>query len=111
MIVPTARAARGRPVRAASEPLGLALGLGVERDAAETPVGDGDEQRPNRRVGDVVRDVEQPSRGGCVAELPVKRGGDGGHVSLLLSRRTPDEAAWRAASSLEFSASAICSYG
>src|SRR5215208_4396530 len=90
------------------ELLGLALWLRVERDPAEAAIGDGDEELADRRVGDVVRHVEQPFCSGGVTETAVESGGDG-HPSLLLSRRTPDEAAWRAASSLEFSASAIWS--
>ena len=75
---------------------------------AGAPVGGGNEQRPDRAVDDVVAGVEQASldRGG--AEAAVEIGGDG-HVILLRKRRTPEEAAWRAASGLESSAAAICS--
>ena len=66
-------------------------------------LGRGDEQRPDRRVGEVVDDVEQAGCGRGFAEALVQRGGDG-HCILLLSLRTPEEAAWRAASSLEPSA-------
>ena len=85
------------------EPFGLTLRLRVERDPAEAAVGRRDEQRSDRRVGEVVGDVEQAGGGRSLAEAPVQSGGDG-HCILLLSRRTPAEVAWRAASSLEPSA-------
>ena len=80
------------------ERLGLALRLRVVRDPAQAAIGRGDEQRPDRCLGEVVYDVEQPGRGRGFAEARVQRGGDG-HCILLLSLRTPEEAAWRAASS------------
>ena len=68
------------------------LGVRVVRDSAQAPIGRCYEQRPDRRVGEVVRDVEQPRRGRGLTEALVERGGDGNCI-LLLSLRTPDEAA------------------
>ena len=64
----------------------------VVRDPAQAPLGRRYEERPDRRVGEVIRDVEQPRGGRGLAEALVERGGDG-HCILLLSLRTPDEAA------------------
>ena len=53
-------------------------------------------------------DVEQPGRGGRVAKTAVELGGDlHASPSFLRSRRIPDEAAWRAASADEPSATPI----
>ena len=72
--------------------LDLLLWIGIEGDLAEAALGCGDEKRADRGVGQVVGDVEQ-GLGGCpVAEGEVGLGGNG-HVILLRSRRTPDEAA------------------
>src|SRR4051812_22152939 len=83
----------------------LLLALRPEPDAAEAAVGRGDEQVADRRADGVVADVDEPfaNRGG--PELRVELGCDG-HASLL-SLRTPEEAAARAASSEDPSASAI----
>ncbi len=84
----------------------VSLRLRVVGDPAQPAVGRGDEQRPDRRLGEVVCDVEETGSGCCLAEPRIESGGDG-HCILLLSRRTPDDAAWRAASSLEPSAAPI----
>ena len=76
----------------AGKALDLLLRIGIEGDLAEAALGRGDEKRADRGVGQVVGDVEQ-GLGGCpVAEGEVGLGGNG-HVILLRSRRTPDEAA------------------
>ena len=76
----------------AGKALDLLLRIGIEGDLAEAALGRGDEKRADRGVGQVVGDVEQ-GFGGCpVAEGEVGLGGNG-HVILLRSRRTPDEAA------------------
>ncbi len=106
------RAARPEHPRAetAREQLELPLGLGVEADPAEAGVGDGHEQPPDRRVEQVVRDVEQALGGRCVAEATVQVGRDAhSGIPFRRSRRTPEEAAWRAASALEPSAAPISS--
>ena len=77
------------------------------RDATEAAIGPGDRQLADRRVDHVVADVDETfaDRGGtetCV-ELVVD-----GHW-LLLSLRTPDDAAARAASSDEPRAAAMSS--
>jgi hypothetical protein len=87
---------------------GLGVAAAVERDAEQAPVGGRDEQRADGRVDDVVAGVEQARLDGGVAEAAVEIGGYG-HVILLRSRLTPEEAACRAASGLESSAAAICS--
>jgi len=74
--------------------------VGVERDLAEAAVARGDEERADRRVGEVEGSVDQPCLGGRLAETAVQLGRDG-HGSSFRSRRTPEEAAWRAASALE----------
>ena len=70
-----------RPVRRAQEHAGterrgerveLVLGLGIEGDAADAALAGGDEQRSDRRVGEVVGDVEQPGRGRFLAEALVE---------------------------------------
>ena len=68
-------------------------------------VGGRDEQLADRRVDDVVAHVDEPlaERGGAEAGVELRRDVHG----LLLSLRTPDDAAARAASSDEPSASPI----
>src|SRR5262249_14191416 len=90
------------------------LAEGVVRpvgDPAEAAVGDCDEQLSGRGVGQVVGDVEETFAVGDVAEAAVEIGRDGHLVSLLRRRRTPAEAAWRAASSEDPSAAPIAAYG
>ena len=94
------------------EPLELGLRLGVEVDAAEPELRDADEQRPDRRVVEhVVGDVELARGGRGRAEALVENGGDCGHRCSFSfrSRRTPAEAACRAACSFEPSAAPIVS--
>ena len=105
--------ARGRAQDARAErarqPLEVQLGIGVEEDAGEPAVGRGDEQRADRGVDDVEADVEEPL-GRC--GLRGSAGRDQARRSWILpvrSRRTPDEAAWRAASGVESSATAMSS--
>ena len=76
----------------AGQALDLVLRIGIEGDLAEAALGRGDEKRADRGVGQVVGDVEQVLGGSPVAEGEVGLGGNG-HVILLRSRRTPDEAA------------------
>jgi hypothetical protein len=64
-------------------------------------VGDGDEQPADGSVVQLVRDVEQALGGGGLAEAAVELGGNGLGSSFLRSRRTPDDAACRAASGEE----------
>jgi hypothetical protein len=90
----------------AGEALHLGLGVRIEGDLAEAALGRGDEERADRGVGQIVGDVEQVLRSRPVAEGKVGLGGNG-HVILLRSRRTPEEAAWRAAASEEPSAVAM----
>ena len=94
----------------AGEPFEVSLRLRVERDEADASLGRGDEQPADRRVRPVVGHVEKPLRGCGVAEAGIEFGGNG-HVSLLRSRRTPEEVACRAASSLEPSAAPMSAYG
>ena len=106
---------RGAQDTRAEEPreqLELRLRLRVEADAAEPALRDADEQRPDRRVVEnVVGHVEVARRGGSRAEAVVEDGGDCGHRCSFSfrSRRTPAEAAWRAACSFEPSAAPIAS--
>ena len=85
------------------------LRVGVERDPHDAAVGGRDEQRADGGVDDVETGVEQagPHRG--LAEAVVEVWGDGHELLLARSRRTPADAAWRAASGLESSAAAIWS--
>jgi len=83
----------------------LLLALGVEPDAAEPAVGRGDEQLAEWRLDDVVAHVDKPLLNGGGAELRIELRCDA--HTFLLSLRTPEEAAARAASSDDPSASAI----
>ena len=94
----------------ACEPLHLALRLGVVRNPAEPGLGSRDEQRAERRVDEVVRDVEQLRFGGGRAEARVKLSGNAHSPSFLRSRRIPADAACLAASAEESSATPISSY-
>ncbi len=69
----------------------------------------GDEQLADGAVDEVVARVEHAAAGGGVAEAAVEIGRDGHGRASFRSRRTPVEAAWRAASGLESSAAAIWS--
>src|SRR5262249_49278187 len=86
------RRAQDAHAKCLRERLGLALRLRVVRDPAQAAVGRRDEQRPDRRLGEVVRDVEEPGGRGRFPEARVECGGDG-HCILLRSLLTPDEAA------------------
>src|SRR4051812_37940154 len=105
------RARRAQHARAVEpgQPLDLGFGIGVEGDLADAPLGRGDEQRPDGGVGHVVGDVQERVGGGALAEGAVGLDGKR-HIILLRSRRTPEDAAWRAASSLEPSAAAMSAY-
>ena len=72
-------------------------------------VGGRDEERADRAVDDVVARVEHAAADGGLAEAPVEIGGNAHASFSFLRRRTPEEAAWRAASGLESSAAAIWS--
>ena len=93
------------------ERLELALGIGIERDPADTVVGDADEEIADRRAGHhVVGHVEQSLGSSGCAKAGVELGRNGvGHVVSFRSRRTPAEAACRAAASVEPSAAPISS--
>jgi hypothetical protein len=85
------------------------LRLGVEADAADAALGDADEQRADGRVRqDVVGDVEQVGAGSRRAEAFVERRGNG-HSCSFRSRRTPADAACRAACVVEPIAAPISS--
>ena len=93
------------------EPLDLAFGLRVVRDPAKAGAGPGNEQRAERRVDEVVRDVEQALVGRGRAEARVELVGDGHEgPSFLRRRRIPDDAACLAASADDPSAVPISSY-
>ena len=84
--------------------------VGVVRDPREAAVGRGHEQRPDGRVGDVVRHVQEPLLQGGLAKATVEVRRDcrrHQRCSFRRMRRTPEDAAWRAASALEPSASPI----
>src|SRR5205814_5036656 len=104
------RAQHARPVRA-RKLFDVALGLRVEVDAAEAAVAHADEQRADVGVENVEGDVEQ-ALGGCRgAEALVELGGEGrSHCCSFRRRRTPADAACRAADPVEPSASPISSY-
>ena len=89
--------------------LHLPLGLRVVRDPAEAAVGRRDEQRPDRRVDEVVG-----RRRGDLRGRPRRGTGGRGRAETVhfnspfrRSRRMPAEAAWRAASAFEPSAAPI----
>ena len=92
----------------AGEALELHLRLRVEADAAEAELAHAHDQRPDRRVVEqVVGHVEVPGHGRGRAEALVENGRDlsrrwGHRCSFSFrSRRTPAEAACRAACSFE----------
>ena len=88
----------------------LAFGLRIEGDPADAALAGGNKKRADRRVREVVGDVQELCRGGGLPEAAVESVGNGGHeVSFLRSRRTPDEAAARAASAFEPSAAPMSS--
>ena len=60
-------------------------------------------------VDEVVPGVEHAAAGGGVAEAAIEIGRNVHAVFSFRSRRTPVEAAWRAASGLDSSTTAICS--
>ena len=93
------------------QPLELLVRALLERDRSETLVRDGDEQWPDRRVDHVVPDVDESEVVSRFAESAIEIGGDD-HSAVLLVRilRTPVDVACRAASGLDPSAAAICSY-
>ena len=91
------------------EPFEVLLDVRVEGDAEDPAVAGGDEQLPDGALHEVVARVEQAATGCCVAEAAVEIGRDGHGRASLRSRRTPVEAAWRAASGLESSTAAIWS--
>ena len=94
------------------KPLELRVRLRVEADAAEAVLRDADEQPSDGRVVEhVVGDVELAGAGRGRAEALVEDGGDCGHRCSFSfrSRRTPAEAACRAACSFEPRAAPISS--
>ena len=86
------------------------LGSGSNEIAASPRSEAATKQLADRRVDDVEADVDEAEGRGCLAEAAVEIGGDGHVVILLRMRRTPVDAACRAASGLEPSADAIWSY-
>ncbi len=99
--------ARAGDARQLLEPI---PGISVERDRSEPAVGSRDEQVADGRVDDVEADVDEPERRRSLAEAAVEVWRDGHEAILLRMRRTPVDAAWRAASGDEPSADAIWSY-
>ena len=96
--VPHAAARDPRAVAAAPAAACLTVGL----------AGRCDEQAPDRRVHDVVRDVEQPGVRRRVAEATIQLGRNlHASPSFLRRRRIPDDAACRAASADDPSAAPI----
>ena len=91
------------------EPLEVLLEVRVERDTKEASVGGGQEQRPDGAVDEVVPHIEQPAARCRLPEAEIEIGGNGHSWDSFLRRRTPEEAAWRAASGLESSTAAIWS--
>ena len=85
-------------------------GIRVEPDRGDAAIGGCDEELADRRVDDVVADVDEVERRGGVSETAVEVGSDGHEVILLRMRRTPVDVAWRAASGLDSSTNAIWSY-
>ena len=74
-------------------------------------LGRGDEQLADGGVGQVVGDVDQTLAVGGVAEAAVEVDGNGHAISFLRRRRTPADAAWRAASSDDPRAAPMAAYG
>ena len=107
-LVERAGGTQDAPSRKPRERLELVLGVGIERDAREPVIGHRGQQGAELAVDHVVSGVEQVGARRGVAETAIEVGGNG-HVILLRRRRTPDEAACRAASALESSTAAICS--
>ena len=105
------RAAQDARAELPGQPLELCLRLRVEADAAEAAIRDADEQPADGRVVEhVVGDVELAGGGRGRAEALVEDGGDGHRCSFSFrSRRTPAEAACRAACSFEPRAAPIVS--
>jgi hypothetical protein len=92
----------------ARERLEVALGLGVELDAAEAAIRRRDEQCADRRVDEVVRDVEQMLACSGVAKTEIEFGRNGSQwASFRRNLRMPADAAWRAAVAFEPSAAPI----
>ena len=89
--------------------LELGVGIRVERDPQQPAIGGGDEQLAEGRLDEVVPRVEHAAAGGGVAKAPVEVGRNAHALFSFRSRRTPVDAACRAASGLESSAAAICS--
>ena len=103
------RGAQDPAARQPGETVELTVGICVERDSQEPLLGRRDEQRTDRRVDDVEAGVEQAGPRGGLAEAAIEVGGNGHPFLLARSRRTPVDAAWRAATGLDSSAAAICS--
>ena len=81
--------------------------VGVVGDPREAAVGGGHEQRPDRRVGDVVGHVQEPLLQGGLAEAGSRSGESVIAAPFGGCGGRPRDAAWRAASALEPSASPI----
>ena len=103
-------AQHARPVET-RERFEVMLRLGVEADPAQAAIGHADEQRADWRVLENVEGgVEQVGRSRRGAKALVERRGKRlGHRCSFRSRRTPADAACRAAASLEPSAAPISS--
>src|SRR4029453_10730489 len=93
----------GDAQNASAEVLGELLEtlVGTVGDAAEAAFVDGDEQVADGRLSGGGGGGDETFAVGSVAEAAVEVGGDGHACSFLRSRRTPADAAWRAASSDE----------
>ena len=92
--------------------LGVGITIGVEANPAEPSRASAHEQRADRGVNQIVGRVNESLGDGRIPESTVDLGWNRHPVSSFRRRRrTPLEAAWRAASSLDPSAPAISAYG
>ena len=103
---------RRRPQHAhaegACQPIHFLLGVRVVRDPAEAAVRRRDQERADRRVDEVVGNVEETLADGRVAEPAVEVCGNWAHFnSFRRKRRMPADAACRAAVAFEPSAAPI----
>ncbi len=88
---------RGRPEHPAPgqsfDPLQLDLGIRIERDPQQPPVGGGDEQLAEGALDEVIPRLKHAAAGGGSAEAPVEVGWNAHVLFSFRNRRTPVEAA------------------